>query len=97
MSNSTPERGHKFAAEHYAPEQETSSDHMHHTTWQPHDTDPCGDSGDHATSTTGPDMVCDEGNSTSQRLTSRPMLAIAIGKSEPPQLQDKVCGDAEYH
>ena len=49
------------------------------------------------TSTTGPDMMCnDDGNSTPQRLTSRPRLAIAIGKIVLPQQQGRVCVDAVY-
>ena len=72
------------AADHDAPEQEVLSDHVHHDTWLPHGTEPCECSGDHVSSTIGPDAMCDDKHSTSQPLTGRPVLAIAIGKMYCP-------------
>ena len=71
---------HTCAADQNALEQE-ASDHMHDATWQPHNAEPCGFNGGHGIFTADFDTVCEDSNSMPQCLTGKPLLAIAIGKT----------------
>lgn len=84
---------HTCVADQYASEQDVLSDHTHHATWLPHGTEPCEFSGDHVSSSSGHDMMCDDSHSTSQPLTGRPVLAIAIGETYCPS-KDSDCSEA---
>lgn len=66
----------------YGLEQELLSDqHMHDATWHTHGAEPYGDSEDREDLTAGPRPECDDGSNTLQGVSSRPMLAIAIGQA----------------
>lgn len=57
---------------------------MHDATWHTHGAEPYGDSEDREDLTAGPRPECDDGSNTLQGVSSRPMLAIAIGEMTCP-------------